>query len=74
MAGQLVLAVPFAFLHDEPHDYYRCRFALRRMLSDFRKVDVTCNGLTKTIWYIFVMAENEWPLAQKTTMNLAKLS
>jgi SAM-dependent methyltransferase len=57
--GQLVLAVPFAFpLHDEPHDYYRyTEFALRRMLSDFRKVDVTCNGLTKMPYGIFVIAE-----------------
>ncbi len=63
--GQLAMAVPFAFpLHDEPHDFYRyTEFALRRMPSDFRKVDVTCNGLTKMPYGILLSPKNSgiWP-------------
>lgn len=57
--GRLIVAVPFAFpLHDEPHDYYRyTEFALRRMLSAFRTVEVEHNGIKKMPYGYFAIAE-----------------
>ena len=56
--GRLIIAVPFAFpLHDEPHDYWRyTRFALEKLLSDFKKVDVEVKGSEKFPYGHFVVA------------------
>ena len=56
--GRLVVAVPFAFpLHDEPHDYYRfTRFALERMMQDFKSVDVEVKGFGKMPFGHFLIA------------------
>jgi SAM-dependent methyltransferase len=44
--GTLVIAVPYAYpLHDEPGDYWRfSEHALRKILSDFKNVDISYKG------------------------------